>query len=301
MARELPANLRASIFVVIHSFPSALSPLPGLLMNRGPLPARHPLHGDTIEPGHIYVAPPDNQLLLREGFMDIVRGPKENGHRPSVDALFRSASVAYGPRVVGVVLSGHQDCGTAGMLSIKARGGVCVVQDPDTAAVPEMPRSVLDKVPVDFVAHPLELPGLIARLSAAEAGEAHDPDRYTRQLEGSELGARAELVCPICQGVMTEAQPGVLHHFRCHVGHAFSLEALVREQSEGMERALWAAVRALEEGAALSRRLEASSRGELKERFSEKTRTQMADADLIRQVLLHGAMLVRPDSNKLES
>jgi two-component system chemotaxis response regulator CheB len=141
--------------------------------------------------------------------------PKENGHRPAADALFRTASSAYGSRVVGVVLSGYQDCGTAGMMSIKACGGISVVQDPDTALVPEMPKSVIARVPVDHV----------------------------------------ELVCPICQGVLTEAQPGVFQHFRCHVGHAFSLDSLIREQSEEMERALWAAVRSLEEGAALSRRL----------------------------------------------
>src|SRR5438067_9132194 len=149
LAGALPADLPASIFLVIHTLPGHRSELPELLSRRGPLPARHPMHGEKIAPGHIYVAPPDNHLLLRQGSMEVVRGARENGHRPAADALFRSAAAAYGPRVIGVVLSGYQNCGTAGMMSIKARGGLAVVQDPETATAPDMPTSVIDKVPVD--------------------------------------------------------------------------------------------------------------------------------------------------------
>lgn len=301
MASELPADLPASLFVALHSAPGFGSSLPSLLSDRGPLPAVHPLHGDKIEPGRIYVAPPDTHLYVRKGAMEIVRGPKENGHRPSVDALFRTASSAYGPRVVGVVLSGYQDCGTAGMMSVKARGGLCVVQDPATALAAEMPKSVIDRVAVDHVVHPLELPGLLARLAAAIPGTAAEPGRYVEELEGTERGTPAELVCPLCQGVLTEAQPGVFQHFRCHVGHAFSLESLVSEQSEAMERALWAAVRSLEESAALSSRLSSVEKNDaLSERFAERARTQTEQAELIRQILLHGSMLSRQDAAQLE-
>jgi two-component system chemotaxis response regulator CheB len=189
LARALPENLQASVFVVIHVSADHTSTLPELLSECGPLPAKHPLHGEEIRPGHIYVAPPDNHLLVRQGSMEVVRGPKENGHRPAVDSLFRSASVAYGPRVVGVVLSGYHDCGTAGMMSIKARGGVCVVQAPET-------------------------------------------------------------------------------------------------------------VRALEESAALSRRLSATQPGDLRRRFAEKASTQAQQADLIRQILLYGASLSVADPVK---
>src|SRR5262249_27247012 len=131
--------------------------LPELLSERGRMPARHPLHDERIVPGTIYVAPPDNHLLLRHGSMEVVRGPKEDGHRPAANALFRSASAPYGPRVIGIVLSGYLDCGIAGMLSIKARGGVSIVQAPDSAQLPEMPRSVIENVTVDHVIHPREL------------------------------------------------------------------------------------------------------------------------------------------------
>ena len=293
LAEELPAGLPASLFVVIHLPAGGASVMPELLSRRGPLPASHPVHGEAIAPARIYVAPPDAHLMVRRGSVGVVRGPKENGHRPAVDPLFRTASWAYGPRVIGVVLSGHQDCGTAGMMSVKARRGLAVVQDPSTAAAPEMPESVLRRVPVDHVVHPLELPGLLVRLSAeavVEPEERGAPAGDIEVLEGARAGSPVELVCPACQGVLTEARPGEFEHFRCHVGHTFSLEALVREQSEEVERALWAAVRSLEESAALSRRLASRTADEdLRRRFLEKGATQLGQAGVIRKVLLEGA------------
>jgi two-component system, chemotaxis family, protein-glutamate methylesterase/glutaminase len=289
-------DLPASLFVVMHRAPGAPDFLPELLSERGRLPARNPLHDEKIANGNIYIAPPDNQLLLRQGSMEVVRGPKENGHRPAVDALFRSASAAYGSRVIGVVLSGYQDCGTAGMMSIKARGGVSVVQSPESASAPDMPRSVIERVAVDHIVHPRELADLLARLASQPAGSAKEPEPIVGQLEGAVPGEPAPVVCPLCQGLLTQSQPGAFEHFRCHVGHTFSMESLVREQSEGLERALWAAVRVLEESAALSRRLGGSETSELRLRFREKASTQTGHADLIRQILLHGAMLSSPDA-----
>jgi two-component system chemotaxis response regulator CheB len=182
------------------------------------------------------------------------------------------------------------------MMSIKARGGLAVVQDPRTAVAPDMPNHVIEHVAVDHVVHPAELPGLITRLVATSAGQTAEPDRYVRQLEGAELGQRAEVVCPICSGVLTEAQPGVFQHFRCHVGHAFTLESLVREQSEEMERVLWAAVRALEESAALARRVSLHETGELQQRFVEKATTHARQAEYLRQLLLHVDLLSPSDA-----
>lgn len=299
LASELPRDLPASVFVVLHRPAEDRAHLPELLSERGRMPARHPLHEERIAKGNIYIAPPDNQLLLRQGSVQVVRGPKENGHRPAVDALFRSAAAAYGSRVIGVVLSGYQDCGTAGMMSIKARGGVSVVQAPESAVASEMPSSVLQKVPVDHVVSPRELSDLLVRLVSEPAGTETPVDALVAKLEGAAPGVRAEVVCPLCQGVLTEAEPGVFEHFRCHVGHAFSVESLVREQSESMERALWAAVRALEESAALSRRLSARDTGDLRRRFDEKAKTQSEHAELLRQILLHGSMLSPSDATAL--
>ena len=133
LVHELPRDLPASVFVVVHMPAGRPSELPELLSQRGPIAARHPLHDEKLEHGAIYVAPPDMHMQLRKNAIEVVRGPKDNGYRPAVDVLFRTAAAAYGPRVIGVVLSGYNDCGTAGMMSIKARGGTSVVQDPLTA------------------------------------------------------------------------------------------------------------------------------------------------------------------------
>jgi len=289
LAPELPENLPASIFVVVHTAPHAESLLPELLERRGPLASRHPIHGEKIEQGVIYVAPADAHLMVRRGAMEVVRAAKENGHRPAVDPLFRSASAAYGSRVIGVVLSGNLDCGTAGMLSIKARGGLGVVQAPETCQAPQMPKSALEHAKIDFTVAPHQLAQLLERLTQTPAAEERQPSRVARQVEGTVPGTPAGLVCPICHGVLTESQPGQFEHFRCHVGHTFSLQSLAQQHTEEMERALWAGVRSLEEGARLARRLSGfEHNADARLRYDEKSRTLRHQADLIRQILLHG-------------
>jgi two-component system chemotaxis response regulator CheB len=285
------------VFTVLHVQPGFASKLPELLTRRGPLRATHALHGEAITQGRIYVAPPDNQLMVRPGYVHVVRGPKENGHRPSVDALFRTASTAYGPRVIGVVLTGYLDCGTAGMMSIKARGGVCIVQDPTEAQAPQMPESAIKHVPVDHVVPLREVAGVITRLVVETAGEGPaGPQPGLMELEGDEPGLASDLVCPSCQGRLTETELAGFQSFRCHVGHAFSLPSIVAEQADEVERALWAAARALEEGAALSRRLAAKSDGELRRKFVEKEENQAEQARVIRRILLEGDLLSQTDA-----
>ncbi len=294
----LPVDLPAAVFVTLHSHASSESRLPEILTRHGALRARHAIHGERIAAGRIYVAPPDNHLMLRPGYVQVVRGPKENGFRPSVDALFRTASIAYGPRVIGVVLTGNLDCGTAGLLSIKARGGTALVQDPGEAAVPEMPRSAIDHVAVDQVAGVTALAARVVELTAAPAppAPAQVPPEIA-ELEGDEPGLAAEIVCPICQGKLTETSVGGFSSFRCHVGHAFSLESVAAEQAEEVERALWASVRALEESARLANRLSASTAGEMRQRFVEREETQLQQAGVIRRLLLAGGTLSETDAH----
>ncbi|HWN68650.1 MAG TPA: chemotaxis protein CheB [Haliangium sp.] len=289
IAAGLPSDLPASVFIVLHQEPGVASRLPELLSRRGPLRATLAMHGEAIVPGRIYVAPPDNHLMLRPGYMHVVRGPKENGHRPSVDALFRTAAVVYGSRVIGVVLTGYLDCGTAGMMSIKARHGLAVVQDPRDAAVSDMPQSVMTHIAVDHVAPLRDIPGLLARLVAEPAGtESARIPGALMEIEGDEPGVAAEIVCPTCQGKLTESRLDGFQLFRCHIGHAFSLESIAAEQADEVERALWAALRALEEGAALARRLAASTKGQLRQKFEEKVDAQAQQAQVIRRILLRG-------------
>jgi two-component system chemotaxis response regulator CheB len=301
LVANLPPDLGAAVFIVIHSHPDSASQLPELLSRRGPIPATHALHGESILRTHIYVAPPDTHVLVRPGRLEVVRGAKENGHRPAVDVLFRTAAASYGPRVVGIVLTGHLDCGTAGLLSIKTRGGISVAQDPREAVAPSMPRSAIEHAAVDHVATLREIPGLLAELVKQPAGTwpAPLPPAIAR-IEGGELGTAAEIVCPACQGKLTVGQVNDFNVFRCHVGHSFSLSSLAAEQAEHVERALWAAVRALEEGASLSRRLHRTAAGtDLRKRFEEKERSQMNDADVVRRLLTRTDLLSETDGAAL--
>src|SRR5215213_520951 len=148
---HLPAEFPAALFIVSHMSPEAPSLLPGILSARGALPAVHSTDGMAIEPGRIYCATPDHHLLIDPGHIHSLRGMKENGFRPAIDATLRTAARAYGPRVVGVILTGMLDDGTAGLLAVKRRGGYAIVQDPEEALYPSMPRTALRYVAADAV------------------------------------------------------------------------------------------------------------------------------------------------------
>lgn len=264
----LPADLPAAVFVVLHVSPQTPSMLPAILARRGALPAMHATDRQAIAPGHIYVAPPDHHLLLAPGQMRVGRGPKENLARPAIDPLFRSAAQTYGARVIGVVLSGMLDDGTSGLKAIKERGGVAVVQDPAEALYASMPRSAIQHVAVDFVGPVSAMPELLARLareSVAE-GETAMPDHIDVEVSIAQqdlsdpalldqIGAPSHYACPDCHGTLWQITDGHLVRFRCRVGHAYTADSMVTIHSESVENALYAALRALEESASLSRLL----------------------------------------------
>src|SRR5262245_2730606 len=184
---QLPADLPAAIFVVVHYPPHSPSILPRLLTQAGPLRATHAQDGEAIQSGHIYVAPPDFHLLLTAGAVSVVRGPQENLCRPAIDPLFRSAAAAYGSRVIGVILTGSLTDGTAGFLTIKQCGGVAIVQDPADALFPNMPRSVLEYVDVDYCLPLSELPAVLARVAAQPARAAKNALSSTMHREIEEI------------------------------------------------------------------------------------------------------------------
>jgi two-component system chemotaxis response regulator CheB len=302
---SLPADLPAAVFAVLHLTPFGRSALPQILNRSSHLVARHPEDGEEIRPGHVYVAPPDRHLALDHGRVLLGRGPTENGHRPAVDVLFRTAARAYGPRVVGVVMTGNLDDGTAGLALIKERGGIAVVQDPKEADYPGMPESALRNVAVDHVLPLAGIGSLLADLArngsnggkgvlTPPAGdpEGVDPGDIETGLQEAWLysGAPSGLTCPECAGALWEMTNGEGPlHFRCRTGHAYSPESLLAKQNGSLEAALWAAVRSLEENAALTRRLEkrfGTMGSELsRDRFRSRAEATERHAALLREIL----------------
>lgn len=171
IVQDLPPDLDASIFIVWHMSPDIRGILPEVLNKLNKIDAAHAYDQEPIKPNRIYVAPPDHHLLIEEGRVRVTRGPKENRFRPAVDPLFRSAAYTYGSRVIGVVLSGALDDGTAGLWRIKNNGGIAVVQDPADADVSSMPENALREVHVDYCVPVADLGGLLAKLSSEEVIE----------------------------------------------------------------------------------------------------------------------------------
>src|SRR5215831_14726540 len=211
----LPRELPAAFFVVMHSTPEPVSRLAEVLSRLGPVPAHTAVHGERIRWGQIYVAPNDNHLTLHRDFVRVTRGAKENGHRPAVDPLFRTAARMYGNRVIGVVLTGNLSCGTEGLMAVKANGGIAVVQS--DAEFSGMPQSALAHVEVDHVVRLEFISELIRQLVSESI-----PEEPEAEANGSHTVAPqpSQIVCPACQGSMVETIEGGLLRFRCHVGHA---------------------------------------------------------------------------------
>ncbi|MFL5312840.1 MAG: chemotaxis protein CheB [Myxococcales bacterium] len=283
LVARLPRDLPAAVLVVLHVAPDHKSILPRILTGAGPLPATHAKNGEALAPARIYVAPPDRHLVVDDGVVRLTRSAPEGGHRPAVDTLFRTAARFHGARVVGVVLSGALDDGTAGLVAVKQRGGVTVVQDPEEALCPDMPRSALENVQVD---HCLPTAGIAALLEklAHEQVELHSPIPTLLQQETDIAlerraagepppGRPSEFPCPSCGGVLNEVHDGNILRFRCRVGHAYGAASLSAEQQDQLEASLWAAMRALEDQAALSDRLAQRAR----ERGHTRTATQFDD------------------------
>jgi two-component system chemotaxis response regulator CheB len=291
IAGSLPA-LDASIFIVLHTGPDGYSSLPHLLSRHSHMRVRAAEDGLLIESGTIYVAVPDHHLVLKPGHMRLIRGPLENRHRPSVDALFRSAATAYGPRVIGVVLSGYLDDGTAGLYGVKRAGGLAVVQDPKDAIVPSMPESALASVEIDHVIAVAELPSLLGMLvtQTVEMEElAMALDKEQTQETVDPKGTPSAYTCPECNGTLWEMEDDKLLRFACRVGHSLSIESMLQDQSDSAERALWAALRALEERADLARRMQMrlSDRGldRLAERYANLAASAGDDARVLRNLM----------------
>ena len=297
----LPRELPAAVFVVQHVAASSPRMLASIIGEASALPTFIPEDRTAIEPGRVYVPEPDRHILLERGYVRIVRGPKENRHRPAIDPLFRSAAWAYGPRVIGVVLSGELDDGTAGLWAIRTCGGKTIVQDPAGAVGQGMPRNALLHNDVDHCVSLGEIAPLLARLVSEDMeinGATEPPETVRTEVDFAamkghmadmdRLGQVSSYTCPTCRGALWELTSEDMLRYRCHTGHAFSAESLVAEQSNGVEEALYSALRVVEEKAAVLRRLGDemdSTRSAMLDTYHERATDLDATAKVIRGLL----------------
>jgi len=307
----LPGDLPASLFVVLHIAAASHSYLPDILGRAGPLPAVSGKDGIRFRRGCAYIAPPDRHMLIDGERLRIVRGPKENRHRPAIDPLFRSAAAALGRRVVAVVLTGNLDDGAAGLWAVKSSGGLAVVQDPADALAPGMPQAALGYADVDRCVPLREIAPLIAGLAHEPAGVEAPPaapphleaelalttlkpgtvDMTRSSREMAKYARPSAFSCPACRGTLWEIAEGDARRYRCHVGHAYSGESLLAAQSDEVEGALYAALRALEDRSAVSQRIAERYSGRLPELQADRlaeAKTLNEHAEVIRTLLAGG-------------
>jgi two-component system chemotaxis response regulator CheB len=299
---DLPRDLHASVMVVLH-VSRGRSYLPEILTRAGRLPASHPEDGERLEYGRIFIAPPDHHMIIESGRVRIVHSASENGVRPAADPLFRSAARVYGGRVIGVILTGMLDDGTAGIAAVREGGGVTIAQDPEEALAPGMPRSAIASGKVDHVVPLCDIATLIAALVEENAPSrlpsADHPHLRPMESELATLplalrakdrpGAPSVFTCPECHGTLWESDEHGLLRFRCRVGHIYSPESMISAQTDEVDRALWVALRTLEERAAMAYRLaergrERNQRG-VDQAFTQRARETEEEAARIRELL----------------
>lgn len=283
----LPWDFAASVFIVLHTTEDSPGLLPEIFNRSSKLPVMYAVRNAEILPSRVYVAPAGpRHMLLDRGRVRLEAGPRENRTRPAIDALFRSASYAYGSQVIGVVLTGNLDDGAAGLLAIKTHGGTAIVQDPEEAPAPSMPSSAIEATEVDFVLPAAEIGPKLVELAPTEGMEKIRPI----SVGGKNMSATGQTyACPGCGGVLEEVKEAGMLRFRCRVGHVYSPESLLSDQTEAVERALWAAIRSMEEQAEFSTRLADSSRQKrrprLARRFDEKADFSRENANVLRELL----------------
>lgn len=298
----LPADLPAAVFIVLHIPAQGIGILSTVASSAGPLPVRQAENGMKIEPGQVYLGAPDHHLLISGNHVLLGRGPRENMVRPAIDALFRSAALYHGPRVIGVLLSGLLSDGAAGLNAIKRCGGMTVVQDPTDAISDEMPRRAMEATTIDLCVRGASMGDVLSELVREQAGAVLPiPPEIRLEVEiaaGDRIGSDklvsmadpVALTCPACGGVMSAVKESRPLRFRCQVGHAYTADALAKEQEGRVDEALRVALRIIEERAELVHRMASdgrrSGRAAIAEMYEARAAEYREYADMIRRVVL---------------
>jgi two-component system chemotaxis response regulator CheB len=318
LVSHLPGDLRACVLVVLHVPGDSPSALPAILRRVSELPVRQAENGERLRPGEILVAQPDHHLVVADGGVLVTRGPRENGHRPAVDVLFRSAARSCGPRTLALVLSGALDDGASGAVAVASQGGRVAVQDFTEALYSSMPQSAADAVGsgVDqlSLAALADLAGQWAQKQAI-AGDAHRAEHpeLSKEVEMARMepdamhdldrpGTPSGYGCPDCAGSLYRLEEANLVRYRCRVGHAWSSDSLLARQTVELEGALWVALRSLEEKAALNSELGERATLQGHDRtarlFGENMREAIGAAELVRQLITRiGKTVEAPDDS----
>lgn len=302
LVSQLKTGMNAAVFIVMHLSRKGISDfLSHRLQQYTTLPCQIATNKAPIKRGHIYIAPPNHHLLVKENMMLLGHGPEENRWRPSIDVLFRSAAVAYGNHAIGIIITGLLDDGTAGMVAIRKCGGICIVQDPNEAEYPEMPLSVLNQIEADYcislaemgftlqeltkngVAQKIEIPQELVRESMIAEKTATGID----VVDG--LGERSVYACPDCGGSLWNIKRDGISRYRCHIGHSYSENDLVVKQAGNVEATLWVALRMMEDRKNLLRKLGGDSRSRgavnLASVHEEKAKELQHHIDKLKEIL----------------
>lgn len=298
LVAQFPKDFPAPIFVVNHmSADMTGEPLVRILNESGGLACEQPRDGQVFKGGNIYLAPSDQHMLIVKRKVLVTKGARENRYRPAIDSLFRSAAVAYGNRVIGIILTGHLDDGTSGMMAIKRCGGICIAQDPLDASCPEMPQSVITNVGVDYCLPVSEMGALLEALVRRDLTKSEKPPkdivieatiarRVLSDLSSVEaLGDDVPFNCPHCGGVLWQIPKDDLLRYRCHIGHAFTSEVLLAQQTAKIEETLWVALRMFEEQQHLLLTMSKSHGGKLRSSTLERVKDSQIHIDRIRAIL----------------
>jgi two-component system chemotaxis response regulator CheB len=308
LVRDLPTGLPATVLIVQHV--GSRSYLAEILGRQSGLPVLPAQSGEPLQRSHVYVGVPGMHLLVHDGHLLLRRGPRENLSRPAIDPLFRSAACSYGARVIGVVLSGALNDGTAGLRAIKRCGGLAVVQDPTEAPFPDMPASALSHVDVDYCVAGSELAPLLTRLVAEPAGLTPDIPLEIRikagiaalELAGmateEQLGTKSPFTCPECNGSLWAINDGEFIRYRCHMGHAYTGEAMLEAQSDDIERLLWDVMRTHRDRANLARRLAQRERSnEMAARMAQRAQEYEEDAKIMEKLIYRSGFGGQPEND----
>lgn len=300
---DLPADLPAALFIVMHVGSAGLDLLADILNAAGPISVKTAVDGDVIANGWAYVAPAGHHLLVGDGVVWLGRGPRENMSRPAVDPLFRSAALHYGARVIGVVLTGVLDDGASGLAAIKRCGGITMVQNPADAVADAMPLNALATCEVDYRVSAAKMARALAVITEEPAStEVHVPRDIALEVEIArgrpsntdlltQIATPVALSCPSCSGVLSQIQEPSSLRFRCQIGHAYTAEALDKEQEASVMQAMGVALRILEERHTLLMKMAADSvrRGYAKSsrHFEERALDYRQQADMLRRAMLN--------------